>query len=232
MSHLYVPRTDAEIVKAIDTDRLSDLIDQCMREESSSAVRALRLRGCGPYVSSRLQAFENAIAAHQKAKSGKKRTETEYNLRSAGSDLTHAVHQMKHRVVTEEQESRLFYVDDNVMTPPRFNELVTVRVSYGWRASVTDQWTYGSIVFSHTAVLRPTHMQPTSARKASAIQMERDRQEHLHGQWEYLKGLCLQSVRDYLRRGGNGTEIPQTFQVKTDSYTQGLNNFSAQFLNR
>ena len=85
MGDLYVPRTDAEVLKAIDTDVLSDLVDQCIREERPSAVRALRLGGCGPYVSSRLRAFEDALAAHQKAKSAKKRAETEYDLRSAGS---------------------------------------------------------------------------------------------------------------------------------------------------
>lgn len=229
MGDLYVPRTDAEVLKAIDTDVLSDLVDHCIREERRSAVRALRLGGCGPYVSSRLRAFEDALAAHQKAKSAKKRAETEYDLRSAGSNLTHAVHQMKHRVATEEQESQLFYVDDHVMTPTRFSEQLTVRISYRWRASVADPWVYGSIVFSHTVVPRPVYMLPTPARKPSTATMERDRQDHLYGQWEYLKGLSLQSVRDHFRRGGSGAAIPQTVQAKVDSHTQGLNNFSAQF---
>lgn len=229
MGDLYVPRTDAEVLKAIDTDVLSDLVDQCIREEMPSAVRALRLGGCGPYVSSRLRAFEDAIAAHQKAKSAKKRAETEYDLRRAGSDLTHAVHQMKHRVATEEQESQLFYVDDQVMTPTRFSEQLTVRLSYRWRTSVADPWEYGSIVFSHTVVPRPVYMLQTPARKPSAATIERNRQAHLQGQWEYLKGLSLQSVRDHFRRGGSGAAIPQTVQAKVDSHTRGLNNFSTQF---
>ena len=170
MGDLYVPRTDAEVLKAIDTDVLRNLVDQCIREERPSAVRTLRLDGCGPYVSSRLRAFEDAIAAHQKAKSAKKRSTTEYDLRSAGSDLTHAVHQMKHRVATEEQESQLFYVDDNVMVPSRFSEQLTVRISYQWRASASDPWSYGSIVFSHTDQPRSEYLLPTAARKPSAAQ--------------------------------------------------------------
>ena len=229
MGDLNVPRAEAEALKALDTDVLSDLIDQCIRDERPSAVRALRLDSCGPYVASRLRAFEGALAAHQKAKSTKKRAETEYDLRSAGSDLMHAVHQMKHRVATEEQESQLFYVDDHVMAPTRFSEQLTVRISYRWRASVADPWVYGSIAFSHTVVPRPVYMLPTSARKPSAAKIERDRQAHLYGQWEYLKGLGLQSVRDHFRRGGSGAAIPQTVQAKADSHTQGLNNFSAQF---
>lgn len=229
MGDLNVPRSEAEALKAIDTDVLSHLIDQCIREEKSSAVGALRLDGCGPYVASRLRAFVDALAVHQRAKSAKKRAETEYDLRSAGNDLMHAVHQMRHRVATEEQESQLFYVEDHVMPPSRFSEQLTVRISYRWRASVADPWVYGSIVFSHTVVPRPHCMQPTPARKPSAAKMERDREDHLYGQWEYLKGLGLQSVRDHFRRGGNVTAIPQTVQAKADPYTQGLNNFSAQF---
>ena len=33
MGDLYVPRTDAEVLKAIDTDVLRNLVDQCIREE-------------------------------------------------------------------------------------------------------------------------------------------------------------------------------------------------------
>lgn len=229
MGDLNVPRAEAEALKALDTDVLSDLIDQCIRDERPSAIRALRLDGCGPFVASRLRAFEGALAAHQKAKSVKKRAETEYDLRSAGSDLTHAVHQMKQRVATEEQESQLFYVDDHVMAPSRFSEQLTMRISYRWRASVADPWVYGSIAFSHTVVARPVYMLSTPARKPSVAKMERDRQDHLYGQWEYLKGLSLQSVRDHFRRGGSGAAIPQTVQAKVDPHTQGLNNFSAQF---
>ena len=229
MGDLYVPRTDAEVLKAIDTDVLRNLVDQCIREERPSAVRTLRLDGCGPYVSSRLRAFEDAIAAHQKAKSAKKRSTNEHALRSAGSNLADSVHQMKHRVATEEQESQLFYVDDNVMVPSRFSEQLTVRISYQWRASASDPWSYGSIVFSHTDQPRSEYLLPTAARKPSAAQKERNRQDHLYGQWEYLKGLGLQSVRDHFRRGGSGAAIPQTLQAKTDPHSQRLNNFSAQF---
>ncbi len=229
MGDLYVPRTDAEALKAINADVLNDLVDQCIREDRPSAVRALKLDGCGQYVASRLRTFEGALAAHQKAKSAEKRAETEYDLRSAGSGLTHAVQQMKHRVATEEQESQLFYVDDNVMVPFRFSEQLTVRISYQWRACASDPWSYGSIVFSHTDQPRSQYLLPTPARKPSTAQKEQSRQDHLYGQWEYLKGLGLQSVRDHFRRGGSGAAIPQALQAKTDPHSQRLNNFSAQF---
>jgi len=229
MGELNVPRAEADALKAIDTELLNHLIDQCIREEKSSAVRALRLDNCGLYVASRLREFEEALAAHQRAKSAKKRYETEYDVRKAGGDLTHAVYQMKDRVATEERESQLFHVEDHVMPPSRFSEQLTVRISYRWRASVEVPWNNASIVFSHEVVSRAHYMLPAPTRKPSAAKLERDRQDHLYRQWEYLKGLGLQSVRDHFRRGGSGAAIPQTVQATVDSHTQGLNNFSAQF---
>jgi len=41
--------------------------------------------------------------------------------------------------------------------------------------------------------------------------------------------LGLYSLRDYFKGGGDGSKIPQSFQAKTDSYSRGLNNFSAKF---
>ncbi|MBN9408141.1 hypothetical protein [Variovorax sp.] len=229
MGDLNVPQREAEALKAIDTDMLRDLIDQCIREGQSSAVRTLRLDACGPYVASRLRQFESELSALQKAKSAKKRAEAEYDVRRAGGNLTDAVHQMKDRVATEERERQLFYVDDHVIPPSTFSGRLTVRISYQWRASVADSWTFGSIVFSHHVVSHPHYLQPVPARKPSAAKLERDRQEDLYRQWDYLKALGLQSIRDHFRQGGCAAGIPQTFQAKVDSHTQGLNNFSAQF---
>lgn len=58
MGDLNVPRSEAQALKAIDADVLMDLVDQCIREERSSAIRVLQLDGCGPYVASRFRAFE------------------------------------------------------------------------------------------------------------------------------------------------------------------------------
>lgn len=229
MGDLNVPRGEAEALKAIDTEVLTGVIDQCIREGQSSGLRTLRLDGCGPYVASRLRQLESELTALQRAKSAKKRAEAEYDVRKAGGDLTDAVHQMKTRVATEEREKQLFYVEDHVMPPSRFSEQLSVRISYQWRASVADAWTFGSIVFSHDVVLRPNYLQPVPARKPSAAKLERDRQDRLYQQWERLKALGLQSIRDHFRQGGSAAGIPQTFQAKVDSHTQGLNNFSAQF---
>lgn len=229
MGELNVPRAAADALKAIDVNLLNELIDQCVRCEQSFPIRALRLDSCGLYVSSKQQVFERALADLRSAKSAKKLAETAYDARKAGGDLLHAVQQMKERVVMEEREGLLFYVEDNVMQPLGFSENLTVRLSFRWRTTVEDRWTSGDIVFSHKVESRPNYLLAVPARKPSAARQERDRQEALCRTWEYLRDLGLQSVRDHFRRGGSGASIPQTFQAKPDSHSQGLNNFSAQF---
>lgn len=229
MGDINVPRATADALKAIDVNLLHELISQCIDREQSLPIRSLRLEICGLYVSSKQQAFDRALADLRNAKSAKKRAETAVDARRASGDLLHAVQQMKARVEIEEQEGLLFFVEDNVMQPLRLSEDLTIRISFRWRATVEDRWTFGDIVFSHMVVSRPNYLLAVPARKPSTAKQERDRQEDLYRTWEYLRDLGLQSVRDHFRRGGNGASIPQTFQAKRDSYSQGLNNFSAQF---
>lgn len=229
MGEINIPGDEQDALKAIDTNVLDKLIEQCLYEERPDALRILRLESCGPYVASRFREYEKALAEYGKAKAAKKRAETEYRVRRSGGDLAHAVQQMKHQVETEEKEGLLFYVDDQIMPPYRFSERVTVRVSYRWRRTTEDEWVYGSVTFSHDVDSRPDYTMPLLKRKLSAAKRVQERQGKLYRDWEHLMKLGLHSVRDYFRGGGNGAEIPQSFQAKTDPYTRGLNNYSVQF---
>ncbi|MDH0735744.1 hypothetical protein [Achromobacter spanius] len=229
MGEINIPRSEQEALMAVECDVLNQLIDQCLREERPSALRRLRLDSCGPYITSKLRAFEKARDAYGKAKAEKKRAETRYDALSAGRDLVHAVLLMKQRIATEEEEGQRFHVDDLIMPPHHFGERISVRMSYRWRPSAADPWAYGDITIFHDVDMRPDYTLPPLKRKPSAARQAQERQETLYGEWEHLKSLALHSVRDYFRSGGNGAEIPKVFQVKPDSYTRGLNNFSAKF---
>jgi hypothetical protein len=229
MGEINIPRDERNALKAVDTNVLDKLIEQCLREGRLDALQILRLESCGAYAASKLREYENALAEHSKAKAAKKRVETEHRVLRAGSDLAHAIRQMKHRLETEETEGQFFYVDDQIMPPYRCSERVTVRVSYRWRRVPEDEWVHGSILFSHDVNSRPDYAVPLPKRKPSAAKQERDRQDKLYREWEHLMRLGLHSVREYFRCGGNGASIPQTFQARTDPYTRGLNNYSAEF---
>lgn len=229
MGEINISRDEQYSLKAIDADELDKLIEKCLDEKRPGFLRILRLENCGPYVASNLRAFERALGEYGIAKAAKKRAETENRARRAGSDLVEAVRQMKHRVETEEKEVLRFYVDDQIMPPYRFSEHLTVRVSYRWRPAIEDEWISARITFTHDVDSRPDYSKPLLKRKPSAGKQDQDRQDELYREWEHLMRLGVQSVREYFREGGNGAAIPQTFQAKTDSYTCGLNNFSAQF---
>ncbi|MDP9123081.1 MAG: hypothetical protein M3N82_00505 [Pseudomonadota bacterium] len=229
MGDLNVPHIEADALKAIDTRTLSDLVAQCIREEQISALRAIRLEDCGPYVASTLRSFEQALAAHLKAKAPKKRTETGYTIRKTGSDLEHAVSQMKDRIAAEEQEGLLFFVEDNVKPPFSFSEQLRVRVNYRWRENVDGEWNYGSSTFSHSYIPRPGYLERAPAKKASAAKRANDLQEVLYQQWEYLTSLSLQAIREHFRKGGTSATVPAAVQASTDPQTGSLNNFSVRF---
>lgn len=229
MGELNVPRNEADALKSIDTELLASLIDQSVREEHSNALRHLRLDSCGPYVGTQLRAFERALSAHAVAKSPKKRSETDYDVRKTRSDLEHAVLQMQARVTEEEAESQRFLVDDHVIPPITFSEKLQVRVSYRWRQDIADEWKYRSTTFIHEFVPRPHYMPPSSTRKPSKARQEQDHQEALYREWEYLRMLGLHAIRDHFRQGGAGDTIPELVRAKADPHTHSLNNFSAKF---
>lgn len=229
MGILNVPQAEAAVLKTIDSRRLSSLVAQCVHDEHGSCLRDLRLRECGPFVSSRLYAFERSLADYAAAKSAKKRDSTGQDAHRAGSDLENAVEQMQYRVATEEQERNLFFVDDQVMAPFSLHEELRVHVSFRWREGIEADWQYGSTTFSHTYVAPPDYRQRTLTRKPSAARQARDRQEELYREWEYLRDLGLQAIRDHFRKGSGGAAIPKTVQAKADPHTGRLNNFSAEF---
>ncbi|WP_266170774.1 hypothetical protein [Dyella subtropica] len=229
MSVINIPLDEQPALKALDIQLLKKLITQCLCEERPDALRILRLESCGPFIASRSREYARALAAHGKAKAAKKRAETEYQARCAGDDLEHAVGQMKDRMKAEEKEGQLFYVDDLIRPPQLFTEHLAVKVSYRWRSTIEDQWNRACITFTHDVDSRTDYTTPPSKRKPSAAKQALDRQERLYREWGHLMKLGLHSVKQYFREGGDGTEIPQTFQAKVDTYTRRLNNFSADF---
>ncbi len=229
MGEINIPRDQQNALAAIDTDELGRLIDQAIREERLGDVHRLPLANCGAYIARKLHNLEQALTNHRQAKAPRKRAETEHTLQRAGSDLSFAVEAMKRRMETEQKDGQFFYVDDQIMPSYRFDERLSVRVSYRWRRAVDDEWTSGSITFVHEVDRRPDYTMPVPKRKPSAAKKEQDRQTRLYETWQHLMRGALYSVRDYFKDGGDGDKIPETFQATVDSRTRGLNNYSTKF---
>lgn len=233
MGDINIPPNEQDALRRTDPEALRALVEQCLRDERPYALRELPLHDCGLFVSVKRGVFERALEAYGKAKSEKKRAETLHDARSAGNTLLYAVQEMQHRMATEAEEGERFYIDDLITPPHSLGTHLSVRVSYRWRPSPAEAWIRGSITFLHDVDLRPDYTLPLPARKPSAAKLEHERRERLHSAWEHLKDQALFSVRDYFKDGGNGADIPGTFQVKPDPYSRGLNNHSAKFwLNR
>lgn len=226
MGEINIPRSQQDALKAVDTSALDKAIDECIADESASALQRFRLASCGEYVDNHLRVFERAMNTHGEAKSAKKRAETEYDLRTAGEDLAHAVSEMKHRLEVEAEDGLRFYVEDRFTWPTYFTERLTAQVSYRWRRSISDGWEYESINFTHDACSHLSYVVPSTKSKPSAAKQKQDLQDKLKREWGYLMSLGLQAVRQYFREGRDGSEIPDTFQVRAE---RGLNNYSADF---
>lgn len=225
MSEINISRNEQKALESINAVELDRLIEQAIRDELLDDLHRLPLRSCGSYVSTKLHYFEQALMKHRLAKAPQKRTETENTLRRVGRDLSFAVESMKHRMETEKEEGQFFYVDDQIMPPHHFTEQLRVRVSYQWRRSVNDMWTFGNITFVHNVDLRPDYTVPLPKRKPSAAKQEQDLQNRLYQTWEYLMKIALYSVRDYFKEGGDGSTIPKIFHTPT----RELNNYSTRF---
>lgn len=229
MGIINVPQHEASAIKAVDSDALVKLIDRCIDEERAAALGDFRLGSCGPYISNNLRAFERDLAKYASAKSAKKREETEYDVRKAGRDLKFAVDQMKARVATEELEAQRFRVNDHVFPPGLISQNLRVVVSYSWCEGTDQNWKHGSVTFVHDVVFQRDYLAPFPKRKPSAAQQKRDLEDKLHREWEHLRDLGLQAVRDHFRRGGSGAAIPAEVRAKPDPHSHHLNNFSADF---
>lgn len=214
MSIINIPGDERDALKAIDIDRLCNIIEEYPCDEQPAALRAFRLEYCGRYVACQFQAYKKALAAYGAAKSAKKCAGTKELLYHAGCRLISVVQQMKERLETEEREEQLFRIDDLFTPPLSFTTRLTVRISYRWRKSIVNSWESGCIAFIYNVHLESA---------------KRDQQEMLYREWEQLRDSALQSVRDHFRQGGDGSAIPRTFQVVVDRYTQGLNNYSTDF---
>lgn len=229
MVQINMTRDEKEAVSGIDRRELQKQIDQCIYEERTGGIHSLGLSRCGLYVASALRNFERTLGDYSKAKSSKKREDTRTSVLRAGSDLVHAVQIMKDRAETEQQDGQFFYVEDQILPPASLREQLTVRISYKWRRSVEDNWTYSSITFSHTSVSRPDYSQPAPTRKPSAAKVRQGREAKLYEEWEHLRDLALCSVRDFFKSGDDGNSIPTAYSVKPDSHSGRLNNYSADF---
>lgn len=229
MGEINIPRDQQVAVAAIDASELDRLTEQAIREGRSGDLHRLALANCGAYIATKLHSFDRALVKHREAKAQRKRAETGDALRRAGHDLSFAVGAIKQRLETEQKEAQLFIVEDQIMPPYRFSKRLSVRVTYRWRRTVDDDWTFGSITFVHDVDLRHDHTTPVPKRKPSAAKQEQDLQDRLYRTWEHLMRGALYSVRDYFREGGDGDKIPHTFQATVDSHSHGLNNYSTQF---
>ena len=230
MIEINTPRDVQEAVRSIDVRALERSIEGCLdTQRTGSALREYRLDSCGPFVATKLRAFEAALKDYAGAKAAKKLAETGSRARRAGSDLANAVQWVQHRLETEAKEGQLFYIDDQVVPPVRFDKQLTVPVRYRWRPSVEAEWIHGSIIFSHVHDPRPDYSVPPPKRKPSAGQQERDRQAELWTQWEQLRDGGLQSLAEYLREGRDRAAIPKEFQARVDARDRRLNNFSCRF---
>ena len=229
MGELYIPRDQQNALAAIDTRELEGLLDQAIQEERSNGLHRLALANCGPYIAAQYQSFYEALAKYRDAKSFRKREQTEDTLRRAAHDVSIAVRGMKQRMETEQKESELFIIDDQIIQPFHFSKHMTVRVSYRWRQTLDDGWSHGTITFIHDVDPWPNYTTPAPKRKPSAAKREEELQYRLCQTWENLMRGALYSVRDYFRDGGDGDKIPEAFKVTVDSYSRNLNNHSTQF---
>ncbi|MBI6711003.1 hypothetical protein YA0599_22565 [Pseudomonas syringae] len=229
MSEINLPPEQRERIKAVCGDRLYRLVDQALHDEGSSALRELRLESCGDYIAEQLRIYDRALAAYAKAKSSKKRADTEMDAHRAGSGLISAVSLMQNRVETEEKEGQLFFVDDHVMQPFSINNNLYVSVHFRWRSNVADPWIYGDIKFTHQHSPTPSYMAYPPRRKLSAAAESRERESELYGVWDQLRRSALHSVKEFFQKGGNGADIPATFKARANSYGGGLDNYSLRF---
>ena len=229
MSGLYLHRSEADALRAIDPSEMERVVDEAVWQARSGQLHALRLASCGQYVSARLARFDQAVAVHNKAKAARKRAETSADLRQAGGDLLYAVREMKQRLEEEERETEFFRVDDESFPPSSLTDSLRVRVGYRWRDTTDGAWTHGCIVFSHDVDERPDHTASVPRRKPPRWKMEEERQETLYGIWDRFRWSALQSVQEYLRSGRDRSAIPANFRATTDPHSRSLGRYSTDF---
>lgn len=228
MSYINLPSDQQAAISDIDETVLRATVRKCLDEERVGPIHGLGLSNCGPYVATKLHGFQQAIAEYIKAKAHAKRERTWQDALHAGSDLIHAVQQMKVRLETERQEGELFFIDDQIRPPLHLSKRLSVRVPFRWRASPSADWKHGQLTFVYDFSPEPSYTQPPK-RKPSAAQVARNLEDRLFGEWERLKAQALFSMREFFRDGGDGDAVPEVFAVRPSPFGGGLNNFSCNF---
>lgn len=226
---LYLNEHERSALASIDGDALHKLIDEAVWSGRSSALHVLRLASCGAHVAGRLRRFERDLDSYAKAKSAQKRNDTRERANDAGADLVRAVREMQARMVEEEKELERFRIDDLITPPSLLRERIEVRVSFQWRDTAADGWRSSSITFSQKVDLSPDYTRPQPKRKPSAREQAEARQDELYRHWEHLRMLAIHSVREYLKKGGDGTAIPRLFEARAGAHSRYLNNFGCDF---
>lgn len=218
---------ERDAIEDLDTDALRIAIEEAQDARSMTAVTRLQLYRLGAHVQRAERQFELALANLRKAKAAAKIASTQQAAIRAGWDLASAVNKMKGRARQERRDGGRFYVEDHILEPFTFRPEMTVTVSYRWRATENDDWSYGRITFHHhyDAWAQPRAFADRC--KLTARQREKELSKTLQREWYHMRDLALFSVRDFFREGGNGADIPETFEAVTDR--GGLNNFSLKF---
>ncbi|CAM3103672.1 hypothetical protein [Pseudomonas plecoglossicida] len=229
MTCINLPSNQQAAISDVDEATLRAAVRKCLDEERIGPIHGLGLSDCGSYVGTKLHAFQQAVAEYSKAKAHAKRERTRQDALRAGSDLVHAVQQMKGRLETERQEGELFFIDDQIRPTFHLSKRLSVQVSFRWRASPSADWKHGHLTFVYDFSPQPSYTLPQPKRKPSAAQAARDLEGSLYREWERLKAQALFSMREFFREGGDGDAVPEVFAVRPSPYGGGLNNFSCNF---
>jgi hypothetical protein len=229
MNPMYISDSEKVALKVVDPQALKVLIDRAIRYEHPTGLYVLQLANCGTHVALQLQKFERALEEYAKAKTAPRRAEKETRALWAGANLRSAIHERQRRMAEEEKEAQLFRIDHDIIPPFCLNERIDVRVCYQWRRTVDEDWSHNSITFSQDVNMTPDYSLSAAKRRPSAAKLEQGRQESLCGHWENLAKSAASSVHMYFKEGGDGTAIPDTYQVRADVHNGSLNNFSCNF---
>lgn len=229
MTYINLPSDQQAAISDVDETVLRSAVRKCLDEQGVGPINGLGLSSCGPYVATKLHAFQQAIAEYSKAKAYAKQERTRTDALYAGDDLIHAVQQMKGRLETERKEGELFFIDDLIRPPFHLSKPLSVQVSFRWRASPSADWNHGHLTFVYDFSPQPSYTLPLPKRKPSAAQAARDLEGTLYREWERLKAQALFSMKEFFRDGGDGDAVPEVFAVRPSSYGGGLNNFSCNF---
>lgn len=228
MGEINLPREEQEALAALDLIEVNRLVERAVQDQSASDLRRALCR-CGPFVAQKLHHFEKALEGHHKARSARKREQTASDVRKEASDLRWAVQAMRDRVEAERKNGELFYVEDNIFWPRIFSPKLSVTINFRWRRTTEDPWNHGTITFIHQVDMRPDYLLLQPGKKMTPARQREALQKRLAADWQHLMRMGLYTVRDYFEAGGDGSEIPKTFEAVADGYPRRLNNFSCDF---